>query len=367
MSLLLAAWIATTLAAALIAFVRAPRPVAALRPTSVLLLRPCAGAEPELQRTLNSLPVQGVHRLRVCFITAEPGDPAEPAIHAAVGALRARGLEAEHRLGPPLGPNRKLSQLVAGMNGAEEEVIFCADSDVDLEDLLLDAMVGPVQAGLAAAWAPPVEVQVLGWGDRLSRAVLGGSQHAFPLLCGIDPAGLVGKCFAARRDALEAIGGLAPLAHHLGEDMELSRRLRAAGLRVGPAAVRCRSRVAGRSARTVRERFSRWILVIRAQRPALLLSYPLLLAASPLQVVLGLVLGEPALVVFAGAGRLIIAALARTRSQLDRGPGALLVDAMVGDPLLLWAWLRALLSRSLSWRGQRMWVDGSGRLRADRA
>lgn len=394
MILLLAAWIATPLAAALVATARLawwerglqpsprsrwevarragggtppalPSEGAPLSAATVLLLRPCAGAEPELDRTLSSLPALGPHRLRVCFITAEAGDPAEPAIQRALSSLRAQGVAAEHRLGPPLGPNRKLSQLVAGIAGAEEEVFLCVDSDVDLEGLPLDALVGPLQTGLAAVWAPPVEVQQRSLGDRLSRAVLGGSLHAFPLLCGIDPAGLVGKCFALRRDALGAIGGLAPLAHHLGEDMELSRRLRAAGFAVGPAGALCRSVVAGRSPSAVRQRLSRWILVIRGQRPALLPSYPLLLAASPLQVGLALVVGEPGLALLALAARAASSVLARRRCGLPLRPEEILLDTLLGDGLLLWAWLRALRSRRLSWRGQPMFVDREGRLRAD--
>lgn len=351
------------LGAGLVAWIRRPRRPPTGGSDPLLLLRPCAGAEPTLERCLGSLPRGLRGPLHVRFVTAAPGDAAEPAIQAAISRLRAAGHRAELVHGPPLGPNRKLSQLHAGLQGTSEPVVLCADSDVDLGSLELPALLGGLQAGLAACWAPPTERTGPGLGDRLSEAVLGGSLHAFPLLCGVDPGGMVGKCFALRREALDAVGGLLPLVETLGEDMELAARLRSRGLPVGPAATLAHSLARDRRPADVLARLSRWILVIRAQRPALLPSYPLLLASSPLAILLALLAGQPSIALVTLLARLLLAALARRRCGLPLRPGPLLLATLAADPVLLMAWALALARRELVWRGQRMRIDPRGRLR----
>src|SRR5690606_35045969 len=105
---------------------------------------------------------------------------------------------------------------------------------------------------------------------------------AFSLLGRLEPHGLlVGKTFAVRLTALRRVGGFAALVQHLGEDMELARRLREQGSCVQESDTVVSSLASRRSVGQVLARYARWLLVIRAQRPALLASYPLLLAATP--------------------------------------------------------------------------------------
>jgi ceramide glucosyltransferase len=111
-------------------------------------------------------------------------------------------------------------------------------------------------------------------------------------------------------------------------------------------------------------RLARWLRVIRAQRPALLATYPLVLAPLPGQLLLAAALGAPALAALALAGRLVVALLARRASGLPL-PGAAL-DALVADPLLLAAWLAALGSRRFRWRGVPLRIGPGGRLEAAR-
>lgn len=371
LDLLALAWISTSTAAALVATLRlrvaaAPPPAS---PPRTLLLRPCAGDEPGLAARLARPPV-GAWPLHTRFVVASADDPARPAVEAAVAALRSAGLPADLEIVPPLGPNRKASQLHGGLRaplpGGPAELVASVDSDVDLGEVDLSALLGPLvePGGPAATWAPPVEVAPRTAGDRASQAVLGGSLHAFPLLRGVDPAGLVGKCFAVRVEALSQVGGFLALVEHLGEDMELSRRLRAAGLAVAPVGLLVPSRVGGRRTAQVVARLARWLRVIRAQRPALLATYPLVLAPLPGQLLLAAALGAPALAALALAGRLVVALLARRASGLPL-PGAAL-DALVADPLLLAAWLAALGSRRFRWRGVPLRIGPGGRLEAAR-
>ncbi|MCA9656297.1 MAG: glycosyltransferase, partial [Myxococcales bacterium] len=299
---LLWAWTAAVVGTSGVAMLRAlrrrarphARPAPAPRP-SVVVVRPCAGLEPHLGRTLRStgsLRYDGP--LRVVLTTTAANDPAQPLLHRVAAELRHAGMDAQARVIPACGTNLKASQLSGVVDLGHDEIAVVVDSDVDLHALDLEALIAPLcdrHDRVAAVWCAPVEREPAGAGDRLSSAVLGGSLHAFPLLGALDPGGLVGKTFAVRCDALRETGGFAGLVQHLGEDMELARRLAERGWTTHMSPRVVGSLASGRSVGSVLDRYVRWLMVIRAQRPALLLSYPLLLAATP-GLVLAAVLGE---------------------------------------------------------------------------
>ncbi|AUX39453.1 uncharacterized protein SOCE26_008450 [Sorangium cellulosum] len=353
-------------------------PESALR---VLVVRPCAGPEPHLERTLGSLAGARLSApVRCVFAVADAADGALPAATAAAERLRAAAIPAEvalTALTAPPGPNRKAAQLAAvvARESAPFDAVLVADSDVDLDGVDLDALLGPLSDGarpapLDAVWAPPVEVApARSLGDRASAAVLGGSLHAFPLLAGLDPRGLVGKLFAVRAGSLAGAGGFAALTAHLGEDMELSRRLLARRGTIGAAAVVAPSLASGRPLRDVIARYARWITVIRAQRPALLASYPALFFATPLIVVLAAlaapIAAAPALLAVAVAvsSRVAVAALAARLSGRRAPLRAAAADALLADLVLGAAFLRALSTRTVVWRTSRFRIDRRGLLR----
>jgi ceramide glucosyltransferase len=347
--------------------------VRATRPR-VIVVRPCAGDEPSLARTLGSLAeARASFEMRCVLALADAADAAMPAAQKAVEELAARGIAAEVIVTGASGPNRKAAQLAAAERAAgEADIVLVADSDVDLAEVDLDALVAPL-LGLSpawVAWAPPAEhAPPRSLGDRASAAVLGGSLHAFPLLAGLDPRGLVGKLFAIRKDALCAIGGFGSLVDYLGEDMEIARRVQAQGGAVVAAPIVARSLAAGRSWDAVVARFARWLTVIRAQRPGLLASYPALFFAtgpiallalllSPL--VHGLALAAALLAIGARLGVALFAAHAAGRPmRLFDALG----DAVLADVVLACAFVRALRSRTITWRDRVLVVDRTGLLR----
>lgn len=342
-------------------------------PPRALLVRPCAGAEPGLEERLTSaLRARFEGELELRFSVASLDDGAVPAIRRAIAALEAAGTSASLVVAPPIGPNRKTSQLAGAAGPERRGAVICADSDVDLSGLNLDLLLAPLRAGAGACWAPPVELGPrVGAGDRASQALLGGSLHSFPLLAGLDPQGLVGKLFAVRADALEAVGGFRALVRYLGEDMELARRLRAAGWRVEAAPVVARSMVSGRSPAEVVARYARWLTVIRAQRPALMLSYPALFFCWPLQsaLLLATASSAPALsaigLALASVGRLVVALGAARLAGRPVGLGGALLDMALADAVLALAWLGALRSRSTRWRGVALRIGPGGELRSE--
>lgn len=335
----------------------------------VVLVRPCAGHEPALERRLAET---GGAR-RVVFAIDSAADAAAPSVHRARRELAAAGVEVAIVETHATGPNHKADQLARALASgvtAGARVFVFADSDVDLAGIDLRLLVEPLDGPrVGACWAPPVEAgPVLDTGDLVSHAVLDASLHAFPLLSAIDPRGLVGKLVAVRRDALEAVGGFEALRLHLGEDMELARRLRAGGWEIVASAMTAPSRAARRTLASVHGRYVRWLQVIRAQRTALLASYPLLLSPAPLFAALaaaGLALDDLVVVVAACLGllvRLLVACAARVAAGLAPSPLTAAWQAAVADLALLGALACAISTRRVSWRAAVLTLGPDGTL-----
>lgn len=336
----------------------------------LLLVRPCAGLEAGLHGRLVSVararPPAGPFTLG--FSVADPTDAALPELEAAAAELRAAGLDVEVRVvDPGDAPNRKAAQLATWLAATPREgILACVDSDVDLTDFPLDSLTGPLDdLAVGATWAAAAEQGGTTPGDRASAAFLGASLHAFALLGALDRRGLVGKVFAVRAEAMAIGGGFEGLEHTLGEDMEIARRLAYGGYRSELVPVAARAFPSGRSRAAVVVRFARWLAVIRAQRPALLASYPLLFGATAPLVMLGLVVpgslatGAAALAVVT---RLGVAHAARGFNGLPRKPLILLRDLLEAEWLTWAAFLQALRSREVEWRGRRLRIAPGGRL-----
>lgn len=347
-------------------------------PTRVLVVRPCAGAEPHLDDTLSSLPhVADGTVLHVVFAIADVNDAASPSIERAIRSLEARGVDARLVVSGAIGPNRKVQQISRSlaeaapepMAGAGEafDVLVVADSDVDLDGTsLVEALARLDDPEVGVVWCPPVERgEVVRLGDLASRAVLGRSLHAFPLLSHLDRESMVGKLFGIRISTLRSLRGLDGLDDFLGEDVELARRVRGAGLSIVAVETQARSLMSGRTFRGAVARYARWMSVIRAQRPHLLVGYPLFFFHTMLIVVLALALGTNIAMVAAVvalATRLLVAAVAGRLSGLAPGVFSTVRDALIGDAVLVLALVSALRSRDVVWRERTLRILPGGRL-----
>jgi ceramide glucosyltransferase len=382
------AWAIVVLMVQIVAVVRATRmqrgSQMARRPSPrarFLLVRPCAGAEPSLARTLASVArSRWSFDLCVRFTVDSDNDAALPVAQTVAAELAFLGIDARALIAESGGPNHKTGQLAAATHRWLEpslviDGVIVVDSDIDLEGFDLDALVAPMMSEgtkVGAVWSPPVEGgRAVTLGDRLSAAVLCGSLHAFPLLGTLDGAGLVGKTFAVRADALRHIGGFSALVRHLGEDMALARRLRERGWEVRMSAQVVRSRASRRALRVVFERYVRWMLVLRVQRPRLLPTVPLLLAATPL--ILGSLflvactsthLAWPMLGLACGllVSRLVVAHAASRIAGRRTDPSRVFGDAVLADLLLLGAVVRALGPRRVRWRERTLRIGAGGLL-----
>jgi ceramide glucosyltransferase len=301
----------------------------------------------------------------VVFSAASADDGAWPVVSEVAAELRARGLEVEALLAPTTRANHKCGQLAAVIAARPSSaVVLNADADIDLDGVDLDRLIDPVLRGdVAATYAPPIELgpsRTLG--DRASRAVLDSSMHAFVVLGRLDPRGFVGKLWAVRHEVLGRVGGFEALSDYLGEDMELARRLHAHGEATALVLPCARARTEGRTLEATVARYARWMSVIRAQRPALLPTYPLLFFPTLPLVVLAIVGDAWGAALLALAARALVAVGARVAAGQRPTPWVAL-DVLLSDGVLAAAWLRALGQRRLAWRGRRLELLADGRIR----
>lgn len=354
---------------------RAPPPSAVLPP--LCILRPCEGDEPGLfDNLLSSLTVEYGAPRRVLFLVPDAADPAH-AVAQAVCARATGGVSAQVLITSPRPlENRKVAQLIAGLAHTDEEIVVCADSDVrlaagDLEALIFALLDEASRPAAGAAFAAPIEVAPRTIWDRASTAVVGGSPQSFLALYGMSALfggapNMAGALCAYRRRALSAIGGLFGVRDCLGEDNELARRLTASGYGVALSRRPARCFDAGRDAAAAIARVARWLTVVRAQRPQLFFSYPLLVAATPICIVAAGLVRSPVLIGFTVTLlllRIVLSVALRRFFGLRRGPFSALVDVLCGEGLLLLGFLRAVSSRRIRWRGHPFIVERGGRLR----
>lgn len=339
-----------------------------LRTNQTVLLRPCAGQETYLARALLSSRALGPGGT-VRFLLSSPDDPAAPVARDVASTLCGEGLDAQVLITNVNRGNRKAMQLAAAERAFREPRAFVvADADVVLTPELISELLGSLaSASVGATWAPPLERSSRTLGDLASKSILDASLHAFRLLARLDPNGMVGKCFAIRSDVLTEVGGFNSVSRVLGEDMELAKRLHMHGYRTPVVEGFADSLVEGRTLRATAYRYARWIAVIRHQRPSLFFSYPLLLAAAPLQLACAFALGVRAhvlgfaLVCAVLEVRIFAALVARASSGL--GVRGIALGACVGDVMLLTAWLMVLVGVPLRWRGVPLHFAPDGHLR----
>jgi ceramide glucosyltransferase len=264
------------------------------------------------------------------------------------------------------GPNRKLAQVTAAwaVHGAGYEVLLVMDSDVDPSTVDIPGILRATPTATPAmTWVPCAEARGTTLADRASEAVLAGSWHAFALLARIDGATAVGKISAISARAVSACGGLGAFTHVLGEDAALAQAILARGGSVTMLPQACISHVEGRSLAAVIARYSRWISVVRAQRPSRLAGYPALFLATPLLLGLSVATGGPAGATLAAATlatRWCVALAARCVSGRTHELSRSILDPFVADALLAVAFGWALTRRAVEWRGRRFRLRPGG-------
>ena len=276
-----------------------------------------------------------------------------------------------------LGPNGKISNLAQLVSHARFDHIIFNDSDI---------RVGPnYLAHVLAPFAPCAGQKPVGLVTALYRGrahqTLGSKLEALGISTDFIPGVLtsrfierglhfgLGSTLAVSRAALEAIGGLAPLAEYLADDYELGARVAAAGFRVELTSEVVETFVPAWSFSGYLHHQLRWARAMRDSRRAgyagLVVSYGLAWALLNL-VASGLSL--PAFALFT------LALLARVTLALGVGVGILGDRQVLRDLWLLlprdllalavWAWSYA--SDTIAWRDEHFLLRRGKLLRSEK-
>jgi len=112
----------------------------------------------------------------------------------------------------------------------------------------------------------------------------------------------------------------------------------------------------------VLRRFRRWMQVLRAHRPVLYPTVPLLLAPTPLLLPLAAWLGSPPLIAAVAALVVLRIALALVLSRGSTDAAGAGWEWLVGEAMLLAAWTASLGDHTVDWRGRCFTVQRGGRM-----
>lgn len=273
---------------------------------------------------------------------------------------------------PPT-PNRKVGHLLYAVEvlRTEGRVVLAVDADVAVTGALVEALAAPVAGGAALSTAAPTPVGERGVVARAVAGLLRHSHHSFRALHAMSAGAraVCGKALGLSPVALEVLRGL---ADHIGEDLELAKRLHARGLEVALAEVPVLVPLEPMpSWRPAVERFTRWMQVLASHRPGLYPTVPLLFTPTVPLVVLTAVLGAWELGVATGVLVLVRTLLSWRLGVLTQpSEGVARLDFLtvttswlLGEALLLAAFLRSLWSAStVTWRGRTYALQRGGRM-----
>lgn len=340
---------------------------------SVTILKPLHGMEDELEQNLESFFQQDYPDYEIIFGARDSDNPALQVAERV--RLRHPHVKSTVVLsGPPTWPNAKVFSLQKMIAVSTRSYFIISDSDVRVAPdflhntipPLLDAKVGLTTCmyrGIPASdfWS---SLEALGLSVEMSSGVV-----VADMLEGMRFA--LGPAMAARRDAIDAIGGIAATADYYSDDFELGSRIWAKGYKVVLSHHIVKNVLTARSAlRTLGDQL-RWMKSTRYSRPAGHLGTSLTFA-MPFGL-LGFVAGI-------GSGHFVLGASLLAAALVNRMLQSILVGwGIARDPraiTMCWLypvrdlagffiWLASYTSRRFYWRGETYRFGKGGRITAE--
>lgn len=200
----------------------------------VSLIKPLCGAEKNLARNLRSALTQDYPDYEVVFSLQDRGDPASEIVDRLIAEFPHRRVKKVVN-DFSVGPNGRLNNIRNATEEASGEWLVYTDSDMFLPPDYLSRVTAPLadpQVGVsgtvyrgarADTWYEALEL--LSLNTDFIPSVIFATESGASIAC-------LGGSQAIRREVLNEIGGLEPLAPYLVEDFELGRRVVAAGYKI---------------------------------------------------------------------------------------------------------------------------------------
>jgi ceramide glucosyltransferase len=342
----------------------------AVESPGVTLLKPLCGLEPNIERNLESFFDQDYPNFEIIFGTRDEKDPAL----AVVRKIRHRFPHVRVKFaysGEPERPNAKVCSLVEMYRQASYDLLIISDSDVhvtrdyirDVVRPLLEPGVGMVSCiyrgvPTGGLWS---RLEALGMSVEMTSGVL-----VAELLEGMQFA--LGPTMAIRRDALDAVGGVAPLAEYCADDYVLGNEVHHSGRRVVLSKYVVDHVVLGRAFKASMLHQLRWMKSTRFSRPSGHLGTVLTFAMpfGILGAVVGVAAGKPviaaSLLGWALVNRIIMSMTAGYGVVGDRRS---LRDCWlypVRDLMGFFFWCGSYFGDTIDWRGERYRLLAKGKM-----
>jgi len=331
-----------------------PAPLPKTRPR-VSILKPLAGVDDELEENLASFATLDYPDYEILLGVASTEDPAYAVARKFVrrlGCARARLLVTD----PDEATNPKVAQLLSLERAATGDVVVVSDSNVRVTPSYLD----PLVAELARPGVAAVSSVVAGTGEQTLGAALENLQLGALVAPGVVSSAYltgraisIGKSMAMWREPLREIGGFSRVAHLLSEDHMLGKAFARAGYKVRVSLAPVTNRNVACSVKRTIERHTRWAKLRRAIAP---LGFALEPSLSPVVVTtLACMMLPTRALCFAFLAALFVQTVGATlTTRVLRGSAPRWYWApleIVRSYLLFLCWLRACISRRVSWRG----------------
>lgn len=334
----------------------------------VSILKPLRGVDPRMYESFRSHCLQDYPGYEIIFGVSDPEDPAVEAVHRLAEEFPSRGIRLV--LCPEvLGNNRKASNLVQMMPHARHRYILINDSDILVPpDYLRRIMAhfGRPEVGMVTSPYRGIAAGTLGSkleSVGISTDFFAGVLAARQVENGIHFA--LGSTLAMSAEALDRIGGIAPLVDYLADDYELGYRISKAGMEVVMSDLVVETHLPPYNFRQFLDHQMRWARSTRDSRRAgyvgVALTFGLPWAMICVLLAAGawwswIVLGAAAVL------RLILALVVGVGLMHDESVLSRLWLVPLRDIVALGVWVGAYAGHTVHWRGE-VFVLEDGKIR----
>ena len=319
----------------------------------VTLLRPVCGREAFDRETLESSFGQDYPDYEVIFCAPSENDPAVPLLRELIAAhpeCKARLFTSEQRMTR----NPKLNNLWPGWLAAKADWVCMADSNLRLPADYLRIIVASWDEDTGLVSSPPIGERPEGFAGSLECAFLNSNQARLQFASDSLGNGFAqGKTLFWNRAMLNEAGGLEALGRYLAEDVNATKLVRAAGLKVRLTPLPFAQPIGRRAFREVWKRQLRWSRVRRDGFPFLFAAEPfngplipfILAAIAADRLDMAVVLLPAIAVLWYGAEFVLMRRAGWPSGWRD------VLALPLRDVLLPFLWLATFLKRDIEWRG----------------
>ncbi|MFB3828085.1 MAG: bacteriohopanetetrol glucosamine biosynthesis glycosyltransferase HpnI [Bryobacteraceae bacterium] len=344
--------------AAALAWRRAAPPAAEFPPVSIL--KPLHGRDPHFLEAIRSHAAQDYPEFEILFALRD-GDPAGEDVRRLMAEFPRRAIRIVPRRREA--PNGKAAAMVELAAAARYPVLLVNDSDIRVPpDYLrrVAAKLGEPGVGLAtclyraAADSAPARWEALAVATEFAPSVL------VARMLGVVEFAL-GSTMALRAADLKRAGGFEALEQYLADDYQLGKRVTALGLRVAFAPAVVETHLGAETWAAAWRHQLRWSRTVRVSRRFGYFGYAV--THATFWSLAAMAAGWWPVGAAALALRMLAGVVTAGRVLGDRGS---LVHFYLVPLRDLWGfalWCAGLFGRTVDWRGQKLRLDGSGRIR----